>query len=300
VSEPHLTGPLGGSLSRLGAGILLLGAAACASGGRALPPDLPLNPQALAARRPPLGSFRAELAGRVRSDGKKGRFKAGLGAIPPDFRLDVFHPVSGSTLMSMGVQGDRLHVVWPAEGDCLQSSSSAEVMAELLGVPVPPEQFLHLLSAHLYQDGDVEFLSIRHPPMAVAVEGAPPPGAGDRLIITAVEPDTGVRFEGELLAERQGRALRGRREDPAGNLVLLDYPVWREQGADGQPAFPGRVEVKVPARNLRLEVEIRGLVAGGPAPEHMLPVLPDGCRLVTIKTLPRALPLGAALDDAGD
>jgi hypothetical protein len=235
----------------------------------------------------------------VRAGGEKGRFRAGLGAIPPDFRLDVFHPVSGTTLMSMGIHDGLLQVVWPAQGDCLQAPASADLMERLLGVPVPPEEFLPLLSAHLYRDGAVKFLSIRHPPMAVAVEGAPPPGAGDRLIVTAVDPATGVHWEAELLGERQGRALRGRREDPAGGEILLDYPRWRPGAPDGPPGFPGRVEIRVPGRNLRLQVEIRDLVRGGPPAETLLPALPAGCRALTPETLPRLLPLGAAADESG-
>jgi hypothetical protein len=201
--------------------------------------------------------------------------------------------------MSMGIRDGLLQVVWPSQGDCLKAPASADLMARLLGVPVHPEEFLFLLSAHLYRDGEVELVSIRHPPMAVAVEGAPPPGADDRLIVTALDPLTGVRWEAELLAERQGRALRGRREDPAGGEILLDYPRWRRGEPGGAPGFPGRVEIRVPARNLLLQVEIRSLAQGGPPPESLLPELPEGCRLLTAATLPRLLPLGATPDVAG-
>jgi len=287
-----------GVLRTVLAAVLLLGAISCATGGRTRAPALPLNPQALAARRPLLQPFRAELGGRVRAGGEKGRFKAGLGAIPPDFRLDVFHPVSGSTLMSVGVHEGVLHAVWPAEGECLKGSSSAEMMDRLLGVPVPPEDFLQMLSGHLFRDGEVEFLSIRHPPMAVAVEGAPPPGEGDRLIVTAVNPASGVRWEGELLSQRQGRALRGRREDRAGGEVFLEYPRWQPTKDDGSGGYPGRVEFRVPDRKLKLEVDIKQLVWGGPSLSALLPALPDGCRLLTPQTLPGLLPLGAAPDEA--
>lgn len=295
----HRRGPAPGALHAAVAVVLVISALSCAAGGSARQPVLPLDPQALAARRPPLEPFRAELGGRVRAGGEKGRFRAGLGAIPPDFRLDVFHPVSGTTLMSMGILDGLLQVVWPSQGECLQAPASADMMARLLGIPVSPAEFLPLLSAHLYRDGEIEFLSIRHPPMAVAVEGAPPPGAGDRLIITAIDPATGVRWEGELLGERQGRALRGRREDPAGSEILLDYPRWRQGDPDGPAGFPGRVEVRVPAGNLRLQIEIRSLARGGPARESLLPVLPEGCRVLTPETLPRLLPLGAAPEEPG-
>ncbi len=287
-----------GPLRTAVAGILVLSALSCATGGRTRAPVLPLDPQALAARRPLLEPFRAELGGRVKAGKEKGRFKAGLGAIPPGFRLDIFHPISGTTLMSMGVQNGVLQAVWPAEGECLKASSSADLMERLLGVPVPAEDFLLMLSGHLYRDGEVEFLSIRHPPMAVAVEGAQPPGAGDRLIVMAVNPATGARWEGELLAQRQGRALRGRREDSAGGEVLLEYPRWQPLKEDGSGGFPGRVEVRVPARNLKLEVEIRQMVRGGPSAADLLPTLPAGCRLLTPDTLPSLLPLGATLDEA--
>lgn len=287
-----------GVLCAVLAGTLLLGAVSCATGGRTRPPALPLNPQALAARRPPLEPFRAELGGRVRAGGEKGRFKAGLGAMPPDFRLDVFHPISGSTLMAVGVQDGVLHAVWPAEGQCLKAPSSADMMERLLGVPVPPEDFLLMLSGHLFRDGEVEYLSIRHPPMAVAVEGAPPPGEGDRLIITALNPASGIRWEGELLSQRQGRALRGHREDPAGGEIFLEYPRWQPLREDGSGGFPGRVELRVPARSLKLEVEIKQLSRGGPSLPALLPALPAGCRMLTPETLPALLPLGAAPDEA--
>lgn len=277
---------------------LLLVAAGCASATRVPQPALPRDVTALAARRPLLLPFRAELGGRVRAEGTRGRFKAGLGAQPPDFRLDVFHPVTGTTLLALGVRQEMLHASWPESGECLAAPASPDLMERLLGLRIPPDELLPMLSGHLYDDRTVEILSLRHPPLAVAAGEGPVPGAGDRLLVQARQPVSGTLWEGELMAQRQGLALRGVRRDGEGIEIFLEYPRWRGARQD-EPAFPGRVEVRVPAQNMRLDLEVKAIAKGGPPMGSLLPPLPAGCHAVTPESLPRHLPLGAAPDDGG-
>ncbi|MCZ6600587.1 MAG: hypothetical protein O7A07_07075 [Acidobacteria bacterium] len=279
------------------AGVLLL-SGGCAGAGRIRTPALPVDAVALAARRPPLTAFRVELQGRVRRGKEKGRFRAGLGALPPDFRLDIFHPLSGATLMSLGVLEGHLNVVWPARGECLSTAATPGLMERLVGLPIPPEDLLPLLTGHVYRDSRVEILSLRHPPMEVAAGEGPAPGAADRLLVRAVDA-LGVIWEAELLSERQGMALRARRLDAAGTDLLVEYPLWREQPPEVGPGFPGRVKFSVPARNLRLDLEVRDRVGTGPPRASLLPVLPADCRLLTPDLLPQILPMGA-IPEPGD
>ncbi len=292
----------GSARTRMAAGglvaVLLLSAGCAGAGRRPRLPALPRDAVALAARRAPLMPFRADIKGRVRSGKEKGRFRAGLGALPPDFRLDIFHPLSGATLMSLGVREGRLHVVWPARGECLSAAATPALMERLLGLPIPPEDLLPLLTGHVYRDDRVEILSLRHPPMEMAAGEGPAPGAGDRLLVRAVDP-LGVIWEAELLSERHGMALRGRRLDPAGTDLLVEYPDWREQPPESGPGFPGRVKFSVPARNLRLDLEVRDRVGTGPPRGSLLPALPEDCRMLTPDLLPQILPMGAIPDPGG-
>lgn len=302
-----MNGPGAGAVStRLAARLAMGGLAAvllvsvgCAGAGRARFPVLPMEAGALAARRPPLQAFRAEVKGRVRSAGEKGRFRAGLGALPPDFRLDVFHPLSGATLMSLGVSEGRLAAVWPSRDECLAADATTGLMEQLVGLPIPPEDLLPLLSGHVYGDAGVEILSLRHPPMEVSAGAGPAPAALDRLMVQAADLTTGVTWEAELLSARQGMALRGRRVDRAGVDLEVEYPEWREPLAAGTAGFPARVKLNVPARSLRLDLEMRDWAEGGPPRESLLPALPPGCRMVTPDMLPGLLPLGAVPDAGG-
>jgi hypothetical protein len=128
--------------------------------------------------------------------------------------------------------------------------------------------------------------------MEVAAGDGPAPGAGDRLLVRAQDP-LGVIWEAELLAERQGMALRGRRLDGTGMDLMVEYPVWRRQPPESGPGFPGRVKFRVPARNLHLDIEVRDRAETGPPSASLLPALPADCRLLTPDLLPQILPMGA-------
>ncbi|MFQ5767626.1 MAG: hypothetical protein ACE5ID_06545, partial [Acidobacteriota bacterium] len=135
--------------------VLLLGG--CVA-GRQRAPGFHSRPEGETAWRPPLRPFRADLRGRFRGPGGRARFRAGLGARPPDFRLDLFHPVSHQTLLSLGVVKGRLRAVWPAEGICLEAEGSPEIMEDLLAVRIHPEDLLPLLSGHFYRDEKIQIL----------------------------------------------------------------------------------------------------------------------------------------------
>lgn len=275
-----------------GVAVVLLMSAGCAGASRTRVPALPLDAVALAARRAPLTPFRAELQGRVRSGKEKGRFRAGLAALPPDFRLDIFHPLSGATLMSMGVGEGRLQVVWPASGECLSAAATPDLMERLVGLPIPPEELLPLLTGYVYLDARVELLSARHPPMQVAAGDGPAPGAEDRVLIQAVDPQ-GVTWEAELLSQRHGLALRGSRRDATGVELLVEYPVWREQPPEQGPGYPGRVKFSVPSRQFRLDLEVRDRVGVGPPRASLLPPLPPDCHRLAPEQIQQILPMGA-------
>ncbi len=239
-------------------------------------PPLPSHEAGLAARRPPLMPFRAALTGKVRAAGEKGRFDAGLGALPPDFRLDIFPPLGGGTVVSVGVAGGRLRAVWPRRNECLEAAASADLLGRLLGVDVTPGELLPLLTGHLYRDGVARVESLRYPPLAVAAGEGPAPTARDRLLVAAVDGETGARYSGELEAARDGLALRGRRQGTDGAEVAVEYPRWVPGAAD-RPAHPGEVRLRVPGRNLSLDLKVKDWAGGGPPPEALLPGPPPGC-----------------------
>jgi hypothetical protein len=253
--------------------------ASCATRGPA-PTPLPDAPDALQARRPSPEPFRAAIEGRVRSGKRKGRFRAGLGAQPPGLRLDVFHPASGATLLSVGVTEERLRAVWPQEGACLDEPASREALGWLLGFRVEPSELLPLLTGHLYRDQSFRPDSVTYPPLAVAVEGGPPPPSSrDRLLVSGVDVVSGAAYEAELSADRDGLALRGRRVDSGGDEVVVEYPRWNA-GAPGGAGYPRVIQLRAPARKLSVDLKIKERAAGGPPQSVLLPALPSGCRTV--------------------
>ncbi len=278
----------------------MLLAPACAPVTSLKPLPLPDDARLLAARRPAVPHFRAELTGKVRSAAGRGRFRAGLGASAAGYRLDIFHPVSGSTLLTIGVRSGTVRAVWPADGVCLEAPSSASVMETLVGMPVEPEELLPMFSGHLYRDTAVEILALQYPPMAVAAGEGPVPGGTDRVLVRAAPPSGHYVWDAELLAERDGLALRGTRSDAEGREVRLEYPRWLAAGPAGEPPFPARTEVRVPDRKLRLQLELRDLAPGGPGDGLLLPPLPAGCRLLPPGQVPQTLVFNAAPEASGE
>lgn len=272
----------GGSTAWGAAGLALAAAwltASCATRGP-VPTPLPESREALQARRPTTEPFRAAVQGRVRSGKRKGRFRAGLGVQPPGLRLDVFHPASGATLLSLGISEGRLRAVWPQEGACLDEPASGEALGWLLGFRVEPSELLPLLTGHVYRDQTFRFDSARYPPLAVAVDGGPPPPSSrDRLLVSGVDEVSGASYEAELSADRDGLALRGRRRDSGGDEVVVEYPRWNAGAREGS-GYPALIRLRVPARKLSVELKIKERAAGGPPQSVLLPALPSGCRTV--------------------
>jgi hypothetical protein len=216
----------------------------------------------------------------VRSGKKKGRFSAGLGVQPPGLRLDVFHPASGATLLSVGIAEGRLRAVWPQEGACLDEPASGEALGWLLGFRVEPAELLPLLTGHLYRDGTFRIDSSRYPPLAVAADGGPPPPSSrDRLLVSGVDGVSGAAYEAELSAHRDGLALRGRRVDSGGGQIIVEYPRW-QAGAPGGAGYPAVVKLRAPARKLTVDLKVKERAAGGPPESVLLPPVPSGCRIV--------------------
>ena len=261
------------------AGITLL--ISCAPRRPALPPLESDGPGLLEASRPPLAPFRASLHGRLRGKGKRARFRAGLGALPPDFRLDLFHPVSGATLFSLGVEGGRLRAVWTDARECLESEATPGLMGRFLGLEVAPGEFLPLISGHVFPMENTSVISRRRRPAAPA-----------DLQIEVVSA-AGSTYWAELAADRDGLAVRGRRVDPGGGEIAVEYPGWSPASAQGQ-GHPTSIRLRMPARKLRLYLEVREWSAGGPDRAALLPAFPPGCHPVAVAELqpgdlPRAL-----------
>ncbi|MFQ5669561.1 MAG: hypothetical protein ACE5HD_03450 [Acidobacteriota bacterium] len=250
------------------------------------PPALPLpgSAPALAERRPPVQSFRALVKGIVRARGHKVRFMAGLGALPPGFRLDLFHPGSRLTLLSLGVNGEHLRAVWPQAGECLDEKPTAGWLRRLVGLHVAPAELLPLLSGNLYRDETIQITSLRPAPLAVSFAGEPVPAGRDRMFVEGRDWQSGARYEAELLAERDGRALQGRRIDADGSEIRVEYPGW-VQAADPSFSHPSRVRLQAGEDRLRLQLEIQEWAPGGPPPALLLPALPEGCRMLDSRDL---------------
>jgi hypothetical protein len=170
--------------------------------------------------------------------------------------------------------------VWPQEGACLEEPASGDVLDWLLGFRVEPLELLPLLTGHLYRDATFLPESLRYPPLAVAVDGGPPPPSDrDRLLISGVDAASGAVYEGELSAERDGLAIRGRRREPGGDEVIVEYPRWTAGSPDGR-GFPALIRLRAPARKFWLELKIKERARGGPPADVLLPSLPPGCRTV--------------------
>ncbi len=171
-------------------------------------------------------------------------------------------------------------MVWPQEGACLDEPATADVLGWLLGFPVEPLELLPLLTGHLYRDQSFRPGTLRYPPLAVAVEGGPPPPSSrDRLLVSGVDVVSGAAYEAELAAEREGLALRGRRRDSGGDEVVVEYPRWNV-GGPGGAGYPELIRLKAPARRLLVELKIKERATGGPPQSVVLPPLPPGCRVV--------------------
>jgi hypothetical protein len=111
--------------------------------------------------------------------------------------------------------------------------------------------------------------------MLAAGEG-PAPTARDRLLVEVVDRESGARYSGELDAARDGLALRGRRRGPDGADLGVEYLRW-VPARPGQPAHPGEVRLRVPARHFALDLKVGDWAAGGPPVEALQPPLPAGC-----------------------
>jgi len=243
---------------------------------------LPVTAVDLAARRPPLAPFRAALSGRVRAPGAKGRFAVGLGAQPPDFRIDVFHPVTRATVFSIGVAGGDLRAVWPTEGECLEARATARLMGELLGLEVKPEDLLPLFTGHVYPARGVKVT-----PRAAATIGA---GERGRMIVDVVALSGEVSWLASLVGGRDGLAVEGRRRGSDGGEIRVAYPRWvGRQAGEGSAGHPGTIRLTVPARELQLHLQVREWAAGGPSQEALLPTFPRDCTLLDERDLDRRL-----------
>ena len=250
---------------------VLLVAVACGPRRGPVPP-LPRTAGVLVAQRLPAGPFRAALRGRVRSPGGRVRFAAGLGALPPDFRIDLFHPAGGATLFSLGVAGGRLRALWPEEGECLEAEATARLMGRLLGLQVEPDELLPLLTGHVYPDGKVTVTPRVRPGSA----GPAGDRGGDRIVVDATSTATGVSWTARLARNRGGLALDGRRQAPDGETIQVAYPHWVDTTAGGV-GHPRTVRLRLPSRRFRLDLEVREWAAGGPPRAALLPLLPPGC-----------------------
>ena len=229
---------------------------------------LPATAAELASLRPPPAPFRAALRGRVRGPGGKGRFGAGLGAVPPDFRIDLFHPISRTTLFSLGIVEGVLRAVWPASTECLEARATSRLMDDLLGLELDPEDLLPLLTGHVYPDAGVEVT----PRVATA--------GGSRVAVDAVATVGEVSWSASLAAGRGGLAVEGRRQGRDGEEIRVEYPRWVAAGAGGGAGLPRTVRLSVPSRGLQFRLEVREWAAGGPPREALLPTFPPDCVLL--------------------
>jgi hypothetical protein len=258
--------------------LLALAALPACAVRRAPAPPLSPAPEALAARRPPARPFRAAISGRIQLGGRHGRFTAGFGARPPDLRLDLFHPVGGGTVLSLGTSGGRLRAVWPGSGECLEADATADMMRLLVGFRIEPRELVDIMLGRLPGDDALPAAGIRFTPLAVAPGETPPPAGRDRLRIESTDRATGAQISAELLAAREGAALRGERLDADGTELLIDYPRWN--GLDS-PGHPARVILRVPQRDLKLQLNVQEWSGEGPEPGALLPSIPPGCRMLT-------------------
>ncbi|MFQ5719093.1 MAG: hypothetical protein ACE5IK_06060 [Acidobacteriota bacterium] len=231
----------------------------------------------LQLRAVPATPFRAALQGRIRGSAGRARFAVGLGAVPPDLRVDLFHPVSGETILSVGVDGNALRAVWPGSAECFEGRPSTEVMGWILGIAVPPAELLALLDGSIVPAGSAEVVARR------------PLTGGQQVRIDLAAPGDGTRWRAVVDRRRRGGAREGVRYGNDGVEIRVSYPRW-SAGTAGFAGHPEAIRLRVQRPRLRLDLDVREWAAGGPPRAALLPRLPAGCSQLTEGELTRRGP----------